>query len=81
MLQFGSRAMIIFKYDYRNQCKLACHYVCEYIVDQNILLHNFIASAAEFKSRAHEMKKMFLKMICETRLPLEEVPHASDINI
>lgn len=44
-------------------------------------MHNFIAGAAEVKNRTHEMRKMYLKIIRETRLPLEVVSHASDINI
>lgn len=42
-------------------------------------MHNFIAGAAEFKSRAHKVRKIYFKIICERRLPLEVVSHASDI--
>lgn len=44
--------MTIFKDDYTSQCKLTWYYVCDCIVGLNILMHNFIAGAAEFKSRA-----------------------------
>lgn len=44
-------------------------------------MHNFIAGAAEFKSRAHKVRKIYFKMICEIRLPLEVVSHDSDIII
>lgn len=54
---------------------------CECIVGLNTLVHNFIADAAELKNRAHEAREIYLKMICEMRLPLEVVSPASDINI
>lgn len=44
--------MIIFMYYYRSQCKLTWHYICEYIVGLNMLVHNFIAGAEELKDRA-----------------------------
>lgn len=32
----------------------------------NILMHNLIAGATELKSGAHEVRKIYLKTICET---------------
>lgn len=37
----------------------------ECIVGLNSLIHNFIAGAAELYNKAHEVRKIHFKMICE----------------